>query len=633
MGILKLKPTCKEYIWGGKRLMEEYHKEFDGEKLAETWELSLHPQGPSIITNGEYAGKTLAEYIQRCGLDVLGRNSRRFQEFPVLIKYIDAASDLSIQVHPNNKYALKKEGQYGKTEMWYIADCKEGAYLYYGFSKKIEKEELVERISNNTLLEVLNKVYVQKGDVIFVEAGTIHAIGKDILVAEIQQNSNVTYRLYDYGRKDKEGHMRDLHIEKALEVTNRIPVIKSKSCSPHLASCDYFNVDKLNLNGELFGQITGTIGKESFLHLLVLEGNGEVSCGKEKIGFQKGDSIFLPAESGEYVLNGNCEILATTIPEKEKSVRVGIDVGGTNTKIGLVDEKQNLFDVLTIPTNAERPWKNVIEDIALNVNTLLEKNEIPIENCVGVGVGIPGTIDKKHGIVKYSNNIPWKEVPFARELENYLKLPVYIANDADCAALGEVKCGAAANAENVVMLTLGTGVGGGVVIHGEIFEGVMPGGCELGHMVVEIQGEPCTCGRRGCLETCVSATAVIRNAKRIMEQYPESIMWEMCGGKAENMIVSYPFIAAKKGDLGAEQVVDQFTKQLSTGIINIVNIFRPEKILLGGGIVDGNFIPIDRIVDHVKTENFGGGCNEMPQICNAVLGNKAGMVGAANLVC
>ena len=288
--------------------------------------------------------------------------------------------------------------------------------------------------------------------------------------------------------------------------------------------------------------------------------------------------------------------------------------------------------MLTIPTMAQHPWQEVIERIAAGVNELLEKNAIPIENCAGVGVGIPGTIDKKNGIVKYSNNIPWTEIPFAEEMKNKLKLPVLIANDADCAALGEVKGGAARDSRHVVMLTLGTGVGGGVVMNGRIFESVMSGGCELGHMVVERDGERCTCGRRGCLETCVSATAVVRNAKRKLKQYPDSAMWKLCGGKPEEMKVSYPFLAAKKGDPAAEEVVDEFTRQLSTGIVNIVNIFRPEKILLGGGIADGKFVPIERITETVKRENFGGICNEMPEICNAVLGNKAGMIGAANLV-
>lgn len=205
MALLKLAPCFKDYLWGGRRLVEEYNKQYSGEILAESWELSCHPDGPSVIINGQYAGKTLQEYIDTEGKDVLGENCRRFKEFPILTKFIDAKDNLSIQVHPDNRYALKNEGQYGKTEMWYVMDAGEDAYLYYGFKQEISREEFARRIEEDTLLDVLNSVRVQKGDVLFIEAGTIHAIGKDILIAEIQQNSNITYRVYDYGRTGKDG--------------------------------------------------------------------------------------------------------------------------------------------------------------------------------------------------------------------------------------------------------------------------------------------------------------------------------------------------------------------------------------------------------------------------------------------
>ena len=197
MAILKLKPSGKDYLWGGRRLIEEYGKEFDGEKLAETWELSCHPDGPSYVDSGEYKGETLSEYILMEGKKVTGTHSRPYEQFPLLIKFIDAHDDLSIQVHPDDSYAIAHENQYGKTEMWYIVDCEEGASLYYGFAREISREEFAGRIRNHTLLEVLNKVEVQKGDVLFIESGTIHAIGSGNLIAEIQQNSNVTYRVYD----------------------------------------------------------------------------------------------------------------------------------------------------------------------------------------------------------------------------------------------------------------------------------------------------------------------------------------------------------------------------------------------------------------------------------------------------
>jgi mannose-6-phosphate isomerase class I len=208
MAILKLKPACKDYIWGGHRLVDEYNVSYDGEVCAEAWELSCHPDGPSVIMNGEYEGLTLQEYIDQNGWEVLGSHCRRFRDFPILTKFIDARDNLSIQVHPGNGFALQNEGQYGKTEMWYVLDAEPGAFLYYGFRQEVSREELARRIQENTLLEVLNAVPVQKGDALFIESGTLHAIGKGILIAEIQQNSNVTYRVYDYGRVGKDGRSR-----------------------------------------------------------------------------------------------------------------------------------------------------------------------------------------------------------------------------------------------------------------------------------------------------------------------------------------------------------------------------------------------------------------------------------------
>ncbi len=319
MSILKLRPSCKDYIWGGHRLAEEYGIAYDGNVLAEAWELSCHPDGLSMIANGAYAGKTLRQYIEEQGKEVLGTNCKQFEDFPILIKLIDAKEDLSIQVHPDSEYALRNEGQYGKSEMWYVLDAAEGAYLYYGFQEEINKEEFEKRIKEETLLEVLNAVPVQKGDVLFIEAGTIHAIGKNIMVAEIQQNSNVTYRVYDYGRVGEDGKKRDLHIEKALDVTKRAPVVRDGSHYPHLADCDYFTVDKLNLDNGIMKKMEGVVSEASFVSILMLDGKGTLTNQEEAVGFRKGDSLFLPAGSGAYQIEGICDALITTIRDRSKA--------------------------------------------------------------------------------------------------------------------------------------------------------------------------------------------------------------------------------------------------------------------------------------------------------------------------
>ena len=313
MAILKLKPSCKDYLWGGTRLRTEFGIEYDRDPLAESWELSCHPDGPSYIVNGEYAGKTLQQYIDENGKEILGTDCQSFEQFPVLIKFIDAKKDLSIQVHPDNTYALKNEGQYGKTEMWYIMECDEGSFVYYGFSREVSKEEFQERIKNKTLPEVLNKVEVQKGDVLFIEPGTIHAIGKGNVIAEIQQNSNVTYRVYDYGRKGPDGKERDLHIEKALQVTKTVPILRKKSFEPHIVSCPYFTVDKLVLDGQRMKKVVGEIDKTSFVSILVMEGEGTIRDKEETLTFKKGDSLFVTANTGEYELEGAFEALVTTV--------------------------------------------------------------------------------------------------------------------------------------------------------------------------------------------------------------------------------------------------------------------------------------------------------------------------------
>ena len=436
MSILKLKPSCKDYLWGGRRLIEEYGKAYEGEILAETWELSCHPDGPSMIANGAHAGKTLPQFIAEQGKQALGTNCRRFRDFPILIKFIDAKDNLSIQVHPDNRYALKNEGQYGKTEMWYVMDAGKDAFLYYGFEKEISKEEFEKRILADNLLEALHAVPVKKGDVLFIESGTIHAIGKDILIAEIQQNSNVTYRVYDYGRVGADGKKRELHVDKAVAVTKRAPAVGNAGAYPHIADCDYFTVDKLELDGAVRKKLAGEVGTESFVSILILDGEGTVTNDGESVTYQKGDSLFLPAGSGAYEIEGVCDALVTTIREKKDGLRIGIDIGATDAKIGIVDETDSLIAKTVIPAGAERPADEVIADIGNAAVNLLEKEGIAIDRCIGAGIGIPGTVDRENGVARCSNDLQWKDVELAKEIEKYLPIPVQLANNADWTALG-----------------------------------------------------------------------------------------------------------------------------------------------------------------------------------------------------
>ena len=299
METIKLTPACKDYLWGGEKLRQDYGIQSQLHPLAEAWVLSCHPDGPSVVATGPLAGKTLPEYIQEKGPGCLGADCEKFTDFPILAKFIDAKGDLSIQVHPSNEYALAHEHQFGKTEMWYVLDCEPGATLYYGFQHQISREEFQQRIQDNTLTEVLNAVPVEKGDLFFIPAGTLHAIRKGIVVAEIQQNSHLTYRTYDYARVGADAKPRQLHIQQALAVTQRTPPQPDPDFHGHLAQCPYFTVDVME------GRFTLDCGPESFVSVLVLEGTGALWEGDESMSLRKGESLFIPAGAGQCRLEGD----------------------------------------------------------------------------------------------------------------------------------------------------------------------------------------------------------------------------------------------------------------------------------------------------------------------------------------
>ena len=315
MYILKLTPVFKDYLWGGTKLRDEYGFESNLDKLAEGWMLSCHKDGENTVLNGEFEGKTLTEVV-KIHPEYLGKNGNQFEYFPILIKLIDAKNDLSVQVHPDNEYAMRVENEYGKTECWYILDCDDDAELIYGFNRTISSDEFKERIADNTFLETVNKVKVKKGDLFFIEAGTLHAIGKGILLAEIQQNSNTTYRVYDYGRLGADGKPRDLHVEKAIDVTNCTPPTRSTNPEGELVSgngyksqlltrCDLFNVEKVSVTDSY----TTNADENSFVSVLVTDGKGMI----DEIEINKGDSLFIPANYGEFTVTGKTELIITRV--------------------------------------------------------------------------------------------------------------------------------------------------------------------------------------------------------------------------------------------------------------------------------------------------------------------------------
>ncbi|MCX7903493.1 MAG: class I mannose-6-phosphate isomerase [Caloramator sp.] len=310
---LFFEPVYKNIIWGGRKFETYFKRTIPEGNVAESWEICCHKNGMSVIKNGPLKGKTLDEVIKLYGKEILGE---KYDKFPLLIKLIDANDKLSVQVHPDDEYSKKIENQLGKTEMWYVIDAKDGAKLVYGLKKGTTKESLKNAIEYNTVEELLNFVPVEKGDIIFIPSGTVHAILDGLLLAEIQQNSDITYRLYDWNRVDKDGKKRELHIEKALDVIDyefegKVLKPKFKELSGYkiakAVSCKYFNVDIINVEEEYKDKPTG-----SFIIFTAVEGEGKLIYGEE-YEIKISDSFLIPASLNELEIRGNLTLLKTTV--------------------------------------------------------------------------------------------------------------------------------------------------------------------------------------------------------------------------------------------------------------------------------------------------------------------------------
>ena len=315
-----LKPAAKDYLWGGNRLNTEYAKEIDLNPLAETWECSTHPDGASVVASGRFEGQKLSEVIKN-NPEFLGSRNAGLTELPVLVKFIDANKDLSIQVHPDDEYAKENEnGSRGKSEMWYVLDASKDASIIYGLSFDISKEQLREELAKGTVERFLQKIPVYKDEVFYIEAGTIHAIGAGCLIAEIQENSNITYRLYDYNRIDKNGKKRPLHIEKALDVANlnssssprqslRVLKYKQGVARELLSRCKYFEVYRMIVSTERRQVVTYYADELSFCILLCISGCGTISYDAQTLNVFKGDCIFIPSNSKQMRIHGKMQFL------------------------------------------------------------------------------------------------------------------------------------------------------------------------------------------------------------------------------------------------------------------------------------------------------------------------------------
>ena len=317
--MIKLKSVYQEYIWGGSKIHELLHKDTGTlPRVAESWEVSTHPAGKSIVENGAFRGKTLNEYFDQIGWGTAGRYAARNHQLPILIKYIDAKENLSIQVHPNDKYARKHEGDNGKNEMWFVLAADEGAFIYLGFSRDVTKEEIKRRIADNTLEEVLNRVEVKPNEAFYIPAGTVHAIGAGCLICEVQQTSNVTYRIYDYGRTDENGKPRELHVKKALDVLDyrrtEIADLKRRdtmSMERYIDGMFGRNGKCTLLKYEAEGDLTILLPVSHLTFALVIDGGGKLYAGDSEEAFERGDTWMIHGRATR--VSGKCKVLFVAI--------------------------------------------------------------------------------------------------------------------------------------------------------------------------------------------------------------------------------------------------------------------------------------------------------------------------------
>jgi mannose-6-phosphate isomerase len=322
---LKFHPVYKDYLWGGRNL-ERLGKKLPDGIVAESWEVSAHPDGVSLITNGEYAGSTLPDYLRRFGRAAIGSAlpEAYAQQFPLLIKLIDANQKLSVQVHPDDLYAQSHEGGYGKNEMWYIISAEPGSRIIYDVKPGVSRDSLAQAVRENRIADCLQTVPVSAGDAFNIPAGKVHGLGAGIVLAEIQQSSNLTYRLYDYDRTDAAGHKRPLHIDKGLDVIDfaaagRDPKIKGQRFSlgqagvkELLVANRYFGVELYDLDGEL-GETTA--GERFFIYTFI-SGTGEIRYAGGVLPIEPAESVFIPAGLGDFIVAGQLKYLKSYVPNQ-----------------------------------------------------------------------------------------------------------------------------------------------------------------------------------------------------------------------------------------------------------------------------------------------------------------------------
>lgn len=309
--------------------------------------------------------------------------------------------------------------------------------------------------------------------------------------------------------------------------------------------------------------------------------------------------------------------------------RIGVDLGGTNIAVGVVDDEYKIIGRGKVKTNAPRPAEEIFDDIAKAIDLAVADAGLTMDDISTIGVGTPGSVNKESGLIEFSNNLEFDHVPAKQMLEQRTGKPCVFENDANAAALGEAYAGAGNGVKNLVAVTLGTGVGSGIILGGKVMSGINDAAGEMGHTVIVVNGEQCNCGRKGCWERYASATALISQTKAKMLECPDSKMWAECGGDIDSVNGRTAFNAMYDGDEAAKEVVDAYIYYVSVGVTNIVNTFQPDVICIGGGISNEGENLLAPLRKHVEQERYTRYSKKQTKICKAVLGNDAGIIGAA----
>ncbi|MCR5741358.1 MAG: ROK family protein [Gammaproteobacteria bacterium] len=616
--LYKTIPTFKEYIWAGNKLKNKYNKITDLSKISESFEFSINPLGLSSIETN-LKNLTLEEYFSYASA---GKNLN--SDAPnVLIKLIDSGDDLSIQVHPNDEYAKAHYDKFGKTEMWYIIDSDKelGGYIYLGFNDNYTKDEVKEALENGTILSLLNKIEVEKDDFYLIPSGTIHAIGKGVTLYEIQENSDLTFRLYDYDRVDKNGQKRELHIKEALDVislekynVNRNKNAKVKTLYKVLTANKYFELLRLDVNDHF--KIYNN--ENSFSLITVLHGNPKLNDFIAK----PLESFYLDPETNVDV-DGKTSLLIARVPK----LFMGLDVGGTSIKGMVIDDIGNIVSRSKVSTEAKEGTDRIIANMVLSMNNLAKSLGAKVEEFKKVGIGFPGNVDSKNGIVVCSNNLGLHNSNLKEMIEKEVNVSVVIENDANCAALGEYKFTDKSKYHDMTLVTLGTGLGSGIIIDSKLFKGGLGTTTELGHIRIKSDNFMCTCGQYGCFESFTSLERIHHDTLKL-QQDPSTGLKDLI--KEDDPYVTIFYLADTNE--AAKKYLFKYLNNLILGLVNVANILQPEIICLGGGVTNSiqKYIPyIEKRLNQLK---YGGVDSPFIKVVKARLGNDAGGYGACALI-